>query len=120
MQFAEAQRDTGDPFHDGEDDEERRVAEALAGFGASFVVGFNTAHVGEDPDVAYRNAEIRAALATLKERDDAVVSAYVFDEKSFAEIAAALPKRMSPTTVQRRYHAAMGRLAKRLARVAPG
>lgn len=118
LRFAEDQRDTGDPFHDTEEREARRPAEALEGLAAAFVVGYSMGQPVDTPEAAARKAEIRAIVATLKDRDDAVVSAYVFDDKSFAQIASELPGGVLPATVQRHYHAAMGRLAKRLAKVA--
>lgn len=64
------------------------------------------------PEAEARRAEVRASVATLKDRDDTVVSPYVFDGKSFAEIAAEQPGGMTRVMVQRQYRAAVGRLAK--------
>jgi len=118
LQCAEHQRDTVDPAHDTEADDARRPAEALDAISAAFVIGFSMGQPVDTPEAAARKAEIRAAVATLKDRDDVVVSAYVFDQKSFAQIASELPGDVLPATAQRHYHAAMGRLAKRLAKVA--
>lgn len=118
LQCADDQRDTSDPFHDTEQDDERRPAEALDAFCAAYVIGFTMGQPTGTPETEARRAEIRASVATLKDRDDAIVSAYVFDGKSFAKIASELASDVTPVTVQRHYHAAIGRLAKRLARVA--
>ncbi len=117
LDYAEGQRDTSDPFHDTEQDDARRPAEALDGLCAAYVIGFTMGQPAGTPEAEARRAEVRASVATLKDRDDTVVSAYVFDGKSFAQIAAEQPGGMTRVMVQRQYHAAIGRLAKRLAKV---
>ncbi|MFO0587436.1 MAG: hypothetical protein U0441_07850 [Polyangiaceae bacterium] len=112
--FAEDQRDTADPFHDTEEDDARRPAEALDGFAMAFLIGFSMGQPAGTPEAAARDAETHASVASLKGRDELIVKAYVFEKKSFAEIAAELPGDVRPATVQRHYHAAIGRLAKRV------
>lgn len=112
--FAEDQRDTADPFHDTEDDEARRPAEALDGMVTAFLIGFSMGQPIGSPEAAARDAEMQASVATLKGRDELIVRAYIFERKSFAEIAAELPGDVRPATVQRHYHAAISRLSKRI------
>jgi RNA polymerase sigma factor (sigma-70 family) len=108
------QRDTMDPVHDTEADDERRPREALDGFATGYVVGVSMGLPPGTPEAERLRAEVRAAVATLKERDETIVTLYLFEKMTFAAIAKRLYGTPAEVTVRRHFHEAMRRLAKRL------
>lgn len=114
---AEQQRDTGNLHLDTEEDDERRPRDALDAFAAAYIVGYSLGAPPASPETEAFLAEVEGAVATLKGRDESLVRRHAIEGSSFAEIAKTLPGEPSEATVKRSYHAAIGRLAKRLGKL---
>ncbi|MEJ7730013.1 MAG: sigma-70 family RNA polymerase sigma factor [Polyangiaceae bacterium] len=118
--YAETQADEGDPLTDSTREIEARFDAGCDGFVAAMALGFFTASArGAGEDAAIERhvhgqalEALRAATATLPERDRAVITMHYEEQLDLKEVATKLG--FSYISARRYHHAAVQRLGARM------